>query len=190
MKNQGKEKIDCLLLNLIERVKQKDCSFILNTLEYKLIKQKFLEYFNDNDIVVNEFHTFNRISYQIGDYIVKFGGFYIPNTIDRLPQLVNIYYRENFEIRCDDSVIFLGFEIQEFIPGHDRCSYDEIYDLYKSLRNMGYIWVDANFSNVKKKNGKALIIDSEYIYRENEVDYFNQSKLSKELEERYMSEIS
>lgn len=174
---------------MISNSKNKDCNFILKTSEYKIIKDKFLEFFNNDIVIKKEFTTLNSKCYHIDKYIVKFGMFHIPDEVAELPQLVKIYYRNNIEINYDNSVIFLGIEIQDFIEEDDTCSYNEMYELYKSLRKMGYIWIDANFSNVKKKNGKVLIIDSDFIYKENEADYFNQSTLSKELEEKYLKEI-
>ena len=38
--------IDNLLISMISKAKYKDCSFILDTLEYNYIKQMFLNIFN------------------------------------------------------------------------------------------------------------------------------------------------
>ena len=63
-----------------------------------------------------------------------------------------------------------------------------MYQLYLSLRKKGYIWIDASYENVKKQNNRLIIIDSDYIYKEKEVNYFNQSTLSKKLAEKYLKE--
>lgn len=186
---EKKDNIDDLLIYMISNSKNKDCSFILFTKQYKDIKKIFLEFYNSNDTIEEQYSGINSNCYHIGSYIFKFGNYHIPDVIDDLPQLVKIYYRKNFEIHYSDSVIFLGFEIQEYIEEDYKCCYEDIYELYKSLRKDGYIWIDASFSNVKKKDGKIIIIDSDYIYRENDVDYFNQSSLSSEFEKRYANEV-
>lgn len=40
----------------------------------------------------------------------------------------------------------------------------------------------------KMQNEKLLIIDNDYIYKEKDADYFNQSTLTKTLEEKYLKE--
>lgn len=180
--------VDNFLLKVISKLKNKDCNFILLTKEYKIIRDKFLKYIGDNFEIKQEFNTINSGCYHIGNYIVKFSGIHIPEKMEQITQLVKIYCRENYRIEFNKSIIYLGFEIQDFICEDESCDFSDLYNTYKSLRDIGYIWVDASYSNVKKKNNKVYIIDSDYIYKEDEVDYFNESRLSKELREKFEKE--
>lgn len=180
--------VDKFLVENISKLKNKDCNFIKYTKEYEIIRENFIKYFGTSFKIKKEYNTLTSSCYHINDYIIKFSEYHIPDKLEQIPELVKIHHRENYRIVYNNSIIYLGVEIQDFIYEDEKCNINDLYNIYKSLRDTGYIWVDASYLNVKKKNNKVYIIDSDYIYKEDEVDYFNESRLSKELREKFEKE--
>ena len=98
---------------------------------------------------------------------------------------VKSYYRENFDFKVDDKFIGLGVEIQDYLYPSRYPNKDELYTLYKYLRDNGYEWIDVKCDNALVYNDKVYIVDKDYIYKFGDANFINQSRLSKEFYDRY-----
>ncbi len=184
----SQDKIDVFILDLISKSKNKDCYAIINTKEYKEIKEEFLKYISADELKIqNIFKGINSTCYHISKYIIKFGDFHIPEHVEKQDWLVPIYHRANYKISYDNKVIYLGFEIQDYIDSEEYINEDEMFNLYCHIRDNKYRWVDIKRDNLKKKNGKLYVIDSDYIYKEGEENLYNESILSKKFETQYQA---
>ena len=179
-KEECKEK---KFIDIVSEYKNRDCNFIRQT---KCFKEILLDI--EKILGINCFFNVKKLFkgiYVIDKYILKFSTCYIPFEIEYTDEMVKTYYRKNFEFKCDEGCLFLGIVIQDYISNNYICNEDELYSVYYSLRKKGYIWMDAKITNIKKLNDKILIVDIDYIYKEQEANFSNQSILSKICELKY-----
>lgn len=186
MSQEKAHKVYKNLLDLINDYLKRDCSNIIETLQYKDLDNFFKSFFSnfEYDKIIKLYSN----CYIYKEYIIKFSDRKTPLIIDKQQELVNSYYRQNIEFVIDNRVVlYLGVEIQDYLYPNQLCNEEELYVLYNSLRSKGYVWMDANLGNAVKYNGKLFIVDIDYIYPEKDAIYINQSKMSKEFEKRYIS---
>lgn len=176
------------LIEIISDYKSYDCSCIKNTKNFKDLDE-FLKSFFGSEFTYKDIRKLYYNCFIYKKYLIKFSGRKIPKDIPRLPFLVNTYYRENFDFICDNIKIYIGIEIQDYLYPNEPCNENEIYYLYKNLKNNGYEWVDASLSNAVKYNKKLYIVDTDYIYKECDANYCNQSKLSYKFKIKYDKEF-
>ena len=156
---------------------------------------------------------------QIGDKVLKIGkprqSYKIPNHRRLLQPLT----RTNLLDKQDNPKACV--EIQETVSLEEKISVQELYSIYKELRDDGIIWTDVNESNVGKLKGENVpklngermdvapnsvgfsdgkkgsdltsgdwvIIDSDFVYREDDPDLeWSVSSRSAEFERKYQSE--
>ena len=178
------------LYDLLNEYADDDINFLKNTKEYKDLDNYFKSFFGV-DFTYDQIHKLFYNCFIYKNYIIKFSSQKIPINLEKMPELVNSYFRQNYTFKDEDIIkLNLGVEIQKYLKNASYCNEEEIFQLYKSLRNKGYIWMDANIGNALKYKDKCYIVDLEFIYPEKEAIYINQSKMSKEFEIRYKNESS
>ncbi len=172
------------LLDLINEYVKNNCKFILDTKEYKDLDNYFQSFFGDNFKYgkINKLY-YNCFIYQ--NYIIKFSDHKSPLKIPKTTELVKSYIRKNITFKTSHKTLYLGLEIQDYLYPNKPCSIEELYLLYQSLREKGYIWMDANLSNAVKYQNKPIIVDTDYIYHFSKANYTVQSLMSKTFAEKY-----
>lgn len=66
---------------------------------------------------------------------------------------------------------------------------DKLYELYQSLRDDGIIWTDVKFENIGKIDGKLVVIDRDFIYKEGNPNIiWQENTYAKSFERRYLQE--
>ena len=113
------------------------------------------------DVMKNENVRFSDITYNgggfsrillIGDKVIKLGDRFtkkFPNN----PYIVSPLLRKEFEI--NNSKCFV--EVTERVDTSTRPSNEELYQLFKNIRNLGLIWTDIKAVNVGRLNKKNII---------------------------------
>lgn len=113
------------------------------------------------DVMKNENVGFSDITYNgggfsrillIGDKVIKLGDRFtkkFPNN----PYIVSPLLRKEFEI--NNSKCFV--EVTERVDTSKRPSNEELYQLFKNIRNLGLIWTDIKAVNVGRLNKKNII---------------------------------
>ncbi len=164
-----------------------DCSFITNTQEYQDLDQKFKSFFDAN-FSYSKIQKLYYNTFIYKNYVIKLAPFKYPLEIPKVPELVTYYYRDNITFHSKGKNFYLGIEIQDYLQPCIKISIKQLYSLYASLRDKGYIWMDASIGNAVVYQNKPIIIDLDYIYPIDQAIYTNQSKLAKEFEKRYQQE--
>lgn len=158
-------------------------------------------------------------SLRIGDKIIKIGK-RNNKKIKNNPYILTPLLRREFKV--DNNSIFV--EVVERVNTDEKYSFDEIYSLYKKLRDIGLVWTDCTNSNVGRlikdnkrywrfdlqpsdkllnlepgnlntrlKEGELVILDSDYIFDENDPNIIDphttnllqfETRYKKELEEK------
>jgi len=159
------------------------------------IKRKIFVIFNETkDKEKINFHDINLIGsgnystvYEVGNKVIKIGYKRANQVhIDDENVLKPILYK----IFGDEKRVFV--EVQEKVKTFldDELSDEELYSLYKKMRDNKKVWVDIKRSNVGIYNGNLVVIDGDHIYDENDDNRFNKvkNKLFDSFEERYIGE--
>lgn len=153
--------------------------------------------------------------YKIGNKVIKIGKQRKKFNVENSKLFLQPIYRSSIK-SGKDSRQLLCIEITDLIDTKN-VNYENLYQVYKTLRNLGYIWVDCRMNNIGRilkdskvsfnnkksteilKVGDIVILDSDYIYSEEEfskLDKRNNEKLNninnynllKNLEMRYQNE--
>ena len=172
------------LIDIINYFYGKDVSFIKKSFLYEdldiYLKSFFGDYFSYDKLV-----RLNYKCYVYDKYILKLSLYNYPLEEFGSDIFVKSYYRENFDFKVDDKFIGLGVEIQDYLYPSRYPNKDELYTIYKYLRDNGYEWIDVKCDNALVYNGKVYIVDKDYIYKFGDTNYINQSRLSREFYDRY-----
>lgn len=113
------------------------------------------------DVMKNESAQFSDIIYNgggfsrillIGDKVIKLGD-RVTKTFPNNPYIVAPLLRK--ELSIDDETCFA--EVTERVDTNIRPSKEELYQLFKNLRNLGLIWTDIKEGNVGRLNRKNII---------------------------------
>lgn len=172
------------LIDIINYFYGKDVSFIKKSFLYEDLDIYLKSFFGDA-FSYDKLVRLNYKCYVYDNYILKLSLYNYPLEEFDSDIFVKSYYRENLDFKVDDKYIGLGVEIQDYLYPSRYPNKDELYNLYKYLRDNGYEWVDAKYDNALVNNGKVYIVDKDYIYKYEDANYINQSRLSKEFYERY-----
>lgn len=172
-----------------------------NLLE-ELIKliDSILKYENKNysDIRKIGYGSFSDV-YQVGNKVMKFGKERKKFSIDRNKLFLQPIYRANIKSGIDKRQL-MCIEVTEVVDTNN-VNTENLYQVYKKLREEGYVWVDCRLDNIgrllkdnkiyfnRKENeepeylekGDIVILDNDFIYTEEEfrnLDKFNHEKLN------------
>ena len=112
------------------------------------------------EIMENENAKFSDITYSgggfsrvilIGDKVIKTGNKRATKEIPNNPYIIAPLLRQ--EVKLEDGSAFI--EVTERVDTSNPPSHEELYQLYKNLRDLGLIWTDIKGTNVgrlKKEN--------------------------------------
>lgn len=147
---------------------------------------------------------------RIGDSIIKVGiprkTFNIPNDKRILQPYLRRDLSENFGIEAT-------IEVSDRVDTDISLSEDELYEIYKDMRSRGVVCGDFKYDNIGKlikpntpRNkvsngmvgevnetldvGEYVLIDTDFIYRENDPNLNLSSDLSRKFEARYKSQMT
>ena len=113
------------------------------------------------DIMKNEQVNFSDITYKeggfskvflIGDKVLKLGD-RATKTIPNNPYIVSPLLRR--ELESNGEKIFI--EVTERVDTESKVSKEELYNLYKNIRNLGLKWTDIKTSNVGRLTKENII---------------------------------
>ena len=172
------------LIDIINYFYGKNVSFIKKSFLYEDL-DIYLKFFFGDAFSYDKLVRLNYKCYVYDKYILKLSLYNFSLEEFGSDIFVKSYYRENFEFNVDDIFIGLGVEIQDYLYPSRYSNKDELYTLYKYLRDNGYEWVDVKCDNALVYNDKVYIVDKDYIYKSGEANFINQSRLSKEFYKRY-----
>lgn len=185
--NSGVHKRD--LLQLIE-----DCMNIqdIQTFEETKIQSilKFLEENNINtldNITCIGTGTYSTVL-KINEFVIKVGLAKAREEIIENPNIVKDFIRLNIEFVTSKMPIVVGFEIQPFAQKYENICEDDLYRLYYSLRKENFIWTDVKYENVGILNDKLVIIDTDDILRDDDLNIDWITPLSKLFETKFNKE--
>lgn len=174
------------IIDIISKFYNYDCSFINEDKNFLILIEDLNKILGINWVIKIKQKFFNK--YIIDKYILKISFYLYPEYIIYTSEMVKTYYRKNFKFKSKNNILLIGIEIQDYIDNDYICNEKELYKVYKTLREKGYIWMDAQLRNIKKDKDKIVIVDLDYIYKYENADFSNQSLLSKKLEKQYIQE--
>lgn len=203
--NQHVEKtIQDLIKKNLQHFKITDITDTLAIKKLELIFTKIFiqENVNVSDVVHVENGTTTRV-YQIGTKVVKFGvNKRVFPSIDH-PRILKPLSKEDIPMKAENQTNIVTTEITHFVDTNNITD-EDAYMVFKELREQGIIWTDPRPDNIgrlyfKKDNNQLneeylVIIDSEFIYLENEPDikcgnhyYFTkfENRYQQELQNKY-----
>ena len=187
--NSGVNKRD--LLQLIE-----DCMKIQDIQTFEETKiQSILRFFEENNI-----NTLDNITYigtgtystvlKINEFVIKVGFPKARKEIIENPNIIKDFIRLNIEFETSKMPIVVGVEIQPFAQKYENMCEEDLYRLYFLLRKENLIWTDVKCENVGILNGKLVIIDTDDIFRDDDMNIDWITPLSKIFETKFNKERS
>ncbi len=205
------EEFDCKLDEALENHKLDVARYILESsmiceaTAYKPIDKEFLDQYSGKllslidttlqdeqvrmiDIESGEPGSFTK-TFQIGEKILKIGA---PREVLEIPRHSHILEpikEMKFTSSNDDLITHIELTRRAELLSSDDRREDDLYQLYKMLRNDGIIWTDTKFENVGKIDGKLMIIDRDFIYKEGNPNIiWHDNTYAKSFEKRYLQE--
>ena len=128
---------------------------------------------------------------QIGEKVLKVGAPREIGQIPKHPRILQPLLETNF--MDSENQLFACIELSTKAEKLKEEDYqeDKLYELYQSLRDDGIIWTDAKFANVGKIDGKLVVIDRDFIYKEGNPNIiWQENTYAKSFEKRYLQEKS
>ena len=180
---------DTISVDVIE--KEKYTSFLKQLIEEILQNEKL----NYHDIEYLDSGYYSKV-YKIGDKVLKIGNERKKFNIPFNKRFLKPLYRQNISSLDGKKTLFC-IEITEYVDTNDITD-DDVYQVYKELREQGLVWTDCKRSNLGRlrkdnkiyfdgitsvsknstgylddndeilKKGELVIIDNDYIFPETE----------------------
>ena len=159
----------------ISKIVQNNKEYLDNTIE-DILKEIYGEKFNNKDFKVgidtikiiikelcqNENKTYGNIEYlgkgtfsyvlAVGDKVLKIGIKRYTDSFPNNPYIITPLLRESIKIN-EENKIFL--EVTERVDTKTEVTTEELYQLYKKIRDLGLVWTDVakrNVGRLKKDN--------------------------------------
>lgn len=159
----------------ISKIVQNNKEYLDNTIE-DILKEIYGEKFNNKDFKVgidtikiiikelcqNENKTYGDIEYlgkgtfsyvlAVGDKVLKIGIKRYTDSFPNNPYIITPLLRESIKIN-EENKIFL--EVTERVDTKTEVTTEELYQLYKKIRDLGLVWTDVakrNVGRLKKDN--------------------------------------
>ena len=141
---------------LYSRIISKDMSRVLNETEKKkldnileIVTLLVKDIIKNEKINISEINILGRGTYsyvlEIGDKVLKIGKERETKSFPNNPYIIAPLLRKEFKINDNYSVFV---EVTEKVDRKSRITQEELYDLYKKIRNLGLYWHDVAFGNV------------------------------------------
>lgn len=207
------ENIDDTLNEALEDQKLDVARYILdsgtrcNATNYKKVNDVLLDEYSgkllslmnkvlqDEQVQMIDITELGRGSYskvlQIGEKVLKVGAPREIGQIPKHPRILQPLLETNF--MDSENQLFACIELSTKAEKLKEEDYqeDKLYELYQSLRDDGIIWTDAKFANVGKIDGKLVVIDRDFIYKEGNPNIiWQENTYAKSFEKRYLQEKS
>ena len=155
--------------------------------------QSILKFFEENNI-----NTLDNITYigtgtystvfKINEFVIKVGLAKVREEIIESSNIAKDFIRLNIEIVTGEMTIVVGFEIQPFAQKYEKKCEEDLYRLYTSLRKENLIWTDAKYENVGILNDKLVVIDTDDIFLDDDLNIDRITPLSKLFETKFNKE--
>ncbi len=127
--------------------------------------------------------------FQIGEKVLKVGA---PRKIGEIPKhsrILQPMLETNFMNSKNQPFACIELSTKAEKLKEEDYQEDKLYELYKSLRDDGIIWTDTKFENVRKIDGKIVVIDRDFIYKEGDPNIiWHDNTYAKSFEKRYLQE--
>lgn len=157
--------------NNIDKINKDDLKKIKYYITYNLFEKKYD--LDENDInnvknIVDELANKENLTmfdidkigsgsysniYKIGNKIIKFG---YKRGINKIVDNNRILLPDKFLI-INENII----EITDYIKGNSDFTKEEIYEVYKELRNQGIVWMDPSKDNLKRIDERNIKLQKE-----------------------------
>lgn len=150
MDNNIDEVMNSILTKLNYRMKIENKT-IKETIKLLILDVIKNENIKASDILYNE----GGFSYVliIGDKVIKLGEKRATKEFPNNPYIVSPLLRKNFEIGEEKCFV----EITERVDTNTKVSNEELYQLYKKIRNLGLMWTDIKETNVGRLRKENII---------------------------------
>ena len=144
------------IATLYSRIILKDITQTLNETEIKrlddildIVTLLVEDIMKNENIKMSEINILGRGTYsyvlEIGNKVLKIGKKREIKTFPNNPYIIAPLLRKEFEINKDYSVFV---EVTEKVDRKSRITEEELYELYKKIRNLGLYWHDVSVGNV------------------------------------------
>ncbi len=155
--NNGEKALDTILSDFTiksqytgEKLLSKDNSSIKEVLRLIILDVMKNEKVNFSDITFSG-GGFSRVIF-IGDKVIKVGE-RVTKTFPNNPYIIAPLLRKELEV--DEEKCFV--EVTERVDTDIEVNQDELYHLYKNIRDLGLVWTDIKKSNVGRLTKKNVI---------------------------------
>lgn len=154
----------------------------------------------------------NSLVYSIGSKVIKLGLKKKNYALKSNKRFLNVIYKADF-LSGIDGRFLIHIEVTNLVDT-ESATMEMLYQIYKELRTLGYVWTDCRLDNIGKllsdnndtesegvflKRGDMVILDGDYIYtldefanlgkdRNSELSNIYNYNLLKSLEDRYQLE--
>ena len=187
----------------ISKIVQNNEEYLNNTIE-DILKEIYGEKFNSKDFKVgidtikiiikelcqNENKTYGDIEYlgkgtfsyvlAVGDKVLKIGIKRYTDSFPNNPYIITPLLRESIKIN-EENKIFL--EVTERVDTKTEVTTEELYQLYKKIRDLGLVWTDVAKRNVGRLKKDNIVHWNTPLYPTDEAlelkKYINASQLKK-----------
>lgn len=187
----------------ISKIVQNNEEYLNNTIE-DILKEIYGEKFNNKDFKVgidtikiiikelcqNENKTYGDIEYlgkgtfsyvlAVGDKVLKIGIKRYTDSFPNNPYIITPLLRESIKINKENK-IFL--EVTERVDTKTEVTTEELYQLYKKIRDLGLVWTDVAKRNVGRLKKDNIVHWNTPLYPTDEAlelkKYINASQLKK-----------
>ncbi len=187
----------------ISKIVQNNKEYLDNTIE-DILKEIYGEKFNSKDFKVgidtikiiikelcqNENKTYGDIEYlgkgtfsyvlAVGDKVLKIGIKRYTDSFPNNPYIITPLLRESIKINKENK-IFL--EVTERVDTKTEVTTEELYQLYKKIRDLGLVWTDVAKRNVGRLKKDNIVHWNTPLYPTDEAlelkKYINASQLKK-----------
>lgn len=187
----------------ISKIVQNNKEYLDNTIE-DILKEIYGEKFNSKDFKVgidtikiiikelcqNENKTYGNIEYlgkgtfsyvlAVGDKVLKIGIKRYTDSFPNNPYIITPLLRESIKINKENK-IFL--EVTERVDTKTEVTTEELYQLYKKIRDLGLVWTDVAKRNVGRLKKDNIVHWNTPLYPTDEAlelkKYINASQLKK-----------
>ena len=106
---------------------------------------------------------FTTIAFRVGDNVIKIGKSEHSLNQPKLDTIFQVptYIRENHQL---NNKTHFRIEVSPYVDSNN-ISYEEVYQTYKNIRNLGYIWYDPKEENIgRNTNLSSCIIGNKTYY--------------------------
>lgn len=136
------------MLNMVFELSEEDINKVKDLFEETAEKEGLTLF----DIKQLDYGSYSKI-YKIGNKIIKVGN---KRVIERIVDNNRILLPDKL-IKIKSNII----EITDYIEGNNNSTREEIYEVYKELRDQGIVWLDPTKENLRRLDDKTIELQKE-----------------------------